>query len=100
MNLMLINYNLWVKILLLVFILLYIFMKLAGKSQLFTKIKDEWYWPGIAITVDSGLVALLINDSGIIVVGTLLLYPLILLLYILGTQEMKNLFSDLRNCHN
>ena len=78
MNWGLINYHPAVKCFLFFFILLYIFQKLAGKSHLFTKIKNEWHWPGISLAMDTGVLALLVNDSGITVLGTILLYPLLL----------------------
>lgn len=91
MNWGLINYHPGIKLFLFSFILLFIFQKLAGKSLLFTKIKNEWYWPGISMVVDTGLVALLVNDSGITVLGTMLLYPLLLLSYLLLSSELPNL---------
>ncbi|NLW55075.1 MAG: hypothetical protein GX050_00395 [Firmicutes bacterium] len=87
MNWGLINYHPAVKLFLLIFILLYIFQKLAGKSLLFTKIKNEWYWPGISLAMDTGVLALLVNDSGITVLGTILLYPVLLLCYLLLARE-------------
>ncbi len=91
MNIRLINYNILTKLLLVIFVLFFIFLRLAGKQPLFNKLKDEWYWQGISTTVFTGVVALIVNDSGIVMVGTSLLYPLILLFYVL-LQGKKKIF--------
>jgi len=87
MNWGLINYHPAVKLSLFIFILLYIFQKAAGKTVLFTKNKNEWYWPGISLALDTGILALLVNDSGITVLGTILLYPLLLFCYLLLVKK-------------
>lgn len=89
MNIRLINYNILTRLLLLLFVLFFIFLRLAGKQPLFNKLKDEWYWQGISTTVFTGVVALIVNDSGIVMVGTSLLYPLILLFYVLLSREKR-----------
>ena len=37
--------------------------------------------------MDTGVLALLVNDSGITVLGTILLYPVLLLCYLLLARE-------------
>jgi hypothetical protein len=91
MNIRLINYNILTKLLLMIFVLFFIFIRLAGKQPLGTKLKlkDEWFWQGVSTTVCTGLVALMVNDSGIIMVGTSLLYPVILLIYVLLSRKKE-----------
>lgn len=91
MNIRLINYNILTRLLLMIFVLFFIFIRLAGKQPLGTKLKlkDEWFWQGVSTTVCTGLVALMVNDSGIIMVGTSLLYPVILLIYVLLSRKKE-----------
>lgn len=79
MNLELINYSPWGYILFFGFILILLGFKFAERTGIIQRPKAEWYWLGAMITVRTGVMAFLANDSGIVVLAPLVLYPLILL---------------------
>ncbi|HEY8392922.1 MAG TPA: hypothetical protein VIL83_09360 [Capillibacterium sp.] len=79
MNLELINYSPWGYVLLFCFILFLLGFWLAEKTAWFQRRKTRWPWWGALITVRTGVMAFFANDSGIVVLAPLVLYPLILL---------------------
>jgi hypothetical protein len=49
----------------------------------------------MVITVYTGLIALLVNDSGIVVLAPMVIYPLIILAELWMAQERKGLYARL-----
>ena len=92
MNLELINYSPWGYVLLLILIFFMVGIKLTERTTRSNQEK-EWYWLGGRIAVRTGLVAFFVNDSGIVVLAPLLLYPLILLAEQWLAREGVDLFA-------
>jgi hypothetical protein len=95
MNLGLINYSSLGYLLLFAFILFSIALNRAEHAVSFDRPKAEWYWEGMVITVYTGLIALLVNDSGIVVLAPMVIYPLIILAELWMAQERKGLYARL-----
>ena len=95
MNLELINYSPWGPTLLLVYLIFLVGLRVAEKKTAPDRPKPEaeWYRPGVIIAVKTGLVAFLANDSGIVVLAPLVLYPLIILADQWMARERRGLFA-------
>lgn len=93
MNLQLINYSPWGPTLLLIYLIFVIGLRMKEKKTDPAKLKQEWYWQGARITLKTGFVAFLVNDSGIVVLAPLVLYPLIILADQWMARERKGLFA-------
>lgn len=98
MNLELINYSPWGPTLLLVYLIFLVGLRVAEKKTAPDRPKPEaeWYRPGVIIAVKTGLVAFLANDSGIVVLAPLVLYPLIILADQWMARERRGLFALLK----
>ncbi len=96
MNLELINYSPWGYVLLLSYILFLIGLKIAERTAFIQKWKAVWHWLGTIITVRTGFVAFFANDSGIVALAPLVLYPLILLAEMWLAKERIDLFARLK----
>ncbi|NLC53077.1 MAG: hypothetical protein GX770_03835, partial [Firmicutes bacterium] len=93
MNLKLITYSPWGPVFLVVYLIILIGLWVAEKKNAAAELEQEWYWPGVVITVKTGIVAFLANDSGIVVLALLVLYPLIILAEWRLARERKGLFA-------
>lgn len=96
MNLGLITYSLWGPILLLVYVIILIGWRVRGEEADPAKPELEWYRQGASIAAKTGLVAFLANDSGIVVLAPLVLYPLIVLADRWLGRERRSLFALLK----
>jgi hypothetical protein len=95
MNLELINYSPLGYLLLFGFIIFMLGLYIAERTASFDRHKAEWYWEGMMLTVYTGLMALLANDSGIVVLAPMEIYPLIILAELWMAQERKDLYARL-----
>lgn len=95
MNLGLIKYSPLGYLLLVGFILFIIGLNRVERVAGCDQHKAGWYWTGMMITVNTGLLALLVNDSGIVVLAPMVIYPLILLAELWMAQERKGLYARL-----
>ncbi|NLM37354.1 MAG: hypothetical protein GX202_04430, partial [Firmicutes bacterium] len=58
--------------------------------------EQEWFRQGATVAVKTGLVAFLANDSGIVVLAPLVLYPLLILADWWTARERRDLFASLK----